>query len=176
MLQFIKKAGTMQTIKQQIIRWPFFFFRKMITLYSLFGFLYQRKTGMGFGWKSKCAIHDIAFNALLRVFFSLLSYRSAFSLSCCCVADFIRVETHPTTCFLYTKLTCFGFSLGFVGRKRHIIKSPSLNIERNDVTDSISHSQGASDQQIIASIEQQIFNNESKITFFLNSKQNVCSN
>lgn len=112
MLQFIKKAGTMQTIKQQIIRWPFFF-RKMITLYSLFGFLYQRKTGMSFGWKSKCAIHDIAFNALLRVFFSLLSYRSAFSLSCCCVADFIRVETHPTTCFLYTKLTCFGFSLGF---------------------------------------------------------------
>lgn len=50
----------------------------------------------------------------------------------------------------------------FVGRKRHIIKSPSLNIERSDVTDNVDHSQGGNDQQLLAALEQHISNDESK--------------
>lgn len=50
----------------------------------------------------------------------------------------------------------------FVGRNRPIVKSPSLNIEHNDVTDNVNQSMGGNDQLLLTHIEQQILNNESK--------------
>lgn len=53
-----------------------------------------------------------------------------------------------------------------LGRKRHIAKSPSLNIEQNDVTDGSDSycvlGGGANDEQLLSMIEQHIFNDESK--------------
>ncbi|XP_055306260.1 A-kinase anchor protein 10, mitochondrial isoform X2 [Sitodiplosis mosellana] len=49
------------------------------------------------------------------------------------------------------------------GRNRPIVKSPSLNIERSDVTDSVNQSQGGNDQQLLTHIEQLILNDENDL-------------
>lgn len=86
-----------------------------------------------------------------------------------------RIETHPTT-LPHAFLSLFSISLSlsavvlptnalltflFIGRNRPIVKSPSLNIERSDVTDNVNQ-QGGTDQQLLAHIEQLILNDESK--------------
>lgn len=63
--------------------------------------------------------------------------------------------------------SCWNLSIiWFSGRKKHIAKSPSLNIEQNDVTDGSGSNcvlgEGNSDEQLLTLIEQQIFNDESK--------------
>lgn len=131
-------------------------------------------------------MHVFTFNALLRVFFStfslcLFSFGGyAVAVTADDVVVFIvgaavvvvvththsrRVETHPTTlrvssdfCFIPTNIR---FSI-FVGRNRPIVKSPSLNIERSDVTDNVNQLQGGTDQQLLNHIEQLILNDESK--------------
>lgn len=79
------------------------------------------------------------------------------------------IQQLGTCYFIQINNIRFGISfyLFFLGRKRPIIKSPSLNIEHSDVTDHPNHIHNVNDQQLLNNIEHQIINDESKyLTFF----------
>lgn len=122
-----------------------------------------------------CAIHIFAFNALLRVSFLTLYVCYYFdatttTMDACKLLLLHYRNSFPARRFFFLirsmrKIYAFLFVFlsFFVGRNRPIVKSSSLNIERSDVTDSVTQSQGGNDQLLLINIEQQILNDESKL-------------